>query len=301
MEYTKTHRVFKLLMLLSGIKKYTLEELQDKMKVSERTLYRDLCTIDESGFLIDRTDGRYRLQNDIPAAKNLQKLLHFSEEEACILYETLAIIEGTSPIKERLVRKLNTFYDLKVLERLKQKDDLQKIKTISTGIRKKQQVLIYDYRSSNSNSIRNRKAEVFDFLPDYSAVWLFEPEDGCCKQFKIARMKQVELLPSRWQWESCHKIPFIDAFRTAAPKPIAKVEMLLNLKAYNLLIEGNPLAAEYITGINGKYHLKIPVATFEGIGRFALGLLEEVEIIGPKNFKTFLTRRAQKFLNNNFA
>lgn len=299
MEYTKTHRVFKLLMLLSGIRKYTLEELQQKMEVSDRTLYRDLCTIEESGFFIERENSRYRLCNDVPSNRSLQKLLHFSEEEACILYETLALIEGTSPIKDRLLRKLNTFYDLKILERLKQTDDLQKVKTISLSIRKKQQVLIYDYRSSNSNSIRNRKAEIFDFLPDYTAVWLFEPEDGNCKQYRISRMKQVELLPSRWQWESNHRIPFIDAFRTSAVKPVATVEMVFNLKAYNLLIEGFPLTAEYITVEGKKYRLKIPVASFDGIGRFVLGLMDDVTVIGPERFKTFLKNRTQRFLEKN--
>lgn len=296
MEYTKTHRVFKLLMLLSGIKKYTLEELQDKMEVSDRTLYRDLCTIEESGFIIERTNGRYRLQTDCSATKNLQKLLHFSEEEACILYETLSLIEGTSPVKERLVRKLNTFYDLKILERLRQSDDLEKVKIISQSMRKKQQVLIHDYRSSNSNSIRNRKVEIFDFLPDYTAVWLFEPEDACCKQYKIARMTQVQLLSYPWQWESRHHVPFIDAFRTSGSKPIDTIELFCNLRAYNLLIEGYPLAAEFITVESGRYRLKAPVATFEGVGRFVLGLVEEVEVIGSEKFKTFLKKRVTKFL-----
>jgi hypothetical protein len=68
----------------------------------------------------------------------------------------------------------------------------------------------------------------------------------------------------------------------AAENPVATVEALLSLKACNLLGEEYPLAKKHLTQKNGGYRLEIPVAGFEGIGRFVLGLPGEVEVLGRK-------------------
>mgnify|MGYP000624383877 CR=1 FL=1 len=39
-----------------------------------------------------------------------------------------------------------------------------------------------------------------------------------------------------------------------------------------------------------------PVCSFEGVGRFVLGLCHEIEIIEPEGLKTFLQERVKKFL-----
>lgn len=285
-----------MLMMLSGSRRYSKNELQDKLEMSDRTVYRDLDIIEESGFVLEREDGQYRLQSEIPSNRNLKKLLHFSEEEACILYQTLSLIEEDSPVKERLVRKLNTFYDLKAIEQLRQTDDLEKVKIIRESIEEKKQVTLLSYRSSNSNSIEDRKVEVFDFLPDYRAVWCYDVESLSCKQFKIARMQSVKLLPSCWRNEENHKKPFTDVFRVSAMKPLSTVELLLSLKAYNLLIEEYPLAADHIISEKKNYRLSVPVASYNGVGRFVLGLMEEIEIIKPEGFKKHLKERVKKIL-----
>ncbi|MEO6705573.1 MAG: WYL domain-containing protein [Ginsengibacter sp.] len=295
MEETRTKRILRLLMMLSGSKLYPMKELENKLCMSGRTLFRDFEIIEESGFLLERING-YRLQTGTSTNRSLKNLLHFSEEEISILYQTLSLIEGDSPVKERLVRKLNAFYDLKALEQLRQNDDLTKVHIISDSIEQKKQVTLLAYRSSNSNSIEDRKVEVFDFLPDYRAIWCYDLESNSCKQFKIARMQSVELSPSGWRYEESHKKPFTDVFRVSATKAFATVELLLSLKAYNLLIEEYPLAAGCIKEENKSYRVKVPVANYSGIGRFVLGLMEEVEIIRPAAFKKCLKKKIENFL-----
>lgn len=295
MEDTRTKRILRLLMMLSGGKKYSMQELKSRFGMSARNLHRDLTLIEHSGFLLDRIKG-YRLQTDRSTNKSLKNLLHFSEEEISILYQTLSLIEGDSPVKERLVRKLNAFYDLRALEQLRQTDDLTKVHVIRDSIDQKKQVQLSAYRSSNSNSIHDRQVEVFDFLPDYRAIWCYDPKSNSCKQFKIARMQSVSLLPFGWRYEEKHEKPFTDVFRVSARRPIGRVELCLSLKAYNLLIEEYPLAAEYIKPENKSYHLKIPVASYHGVGRFVLGLIDEIEIIKPAGFKKYLKGRVEKLL-----
>lgn len=295
MEEIRPKRILRLLMMLSGSKKYLMAELEERLGMSARNIRRDLELIESSGFLLNR-EGGYRLQTDEPGNRNLKNLLHFSEEEVAILYETLSLIEGDSPVKERLVRKLNTFYDLKVLDQLRQKDDLTKVRTIREALEQKKQVLLMSYRSSNSNSIEDRTVEVFDFMPDYRSVWCYDLKTNGCKQFKIARMQAVEIMPSYWRFEERHQKPFTDVFRVSAVKPHTNVELLLSLRAYNLLIEEYPSAAAFIQKENKRYRLKLPVGDYHGVGRFVLGLLDEIEIIKPVSFKKYLQKQIKNFL-----
>ena len=281
-------------MLLAGNRKYSLNELMEIIEVSDRTVYRYLETFESAGFVLEKNNGMYRLQKDSASTRSLQTLMHFSEEEVLILYDTLALIEGTSAVKEQLVRKLNVLYDYKALEQLQQSDDLGKIHLLSDAIRNKKQVNLKEYRSSNSDKISDRKVEPFDYLPDYRSAWCYEEDSKSCKQFKLSRIHEIEMLSRDWENERLHQIPFTDAFRISAEKPVCKIEAMLSLKAYNLLVEEFPLSREFITEEKNGYELKIPVAGYQGIGRFVMGLPGEIEVLGSKGFKKFLREERKK-------
>lgn len=286
----RTERMLRLLMMLSGTKRFSMQELTRRLGRSARNIRRDLNLIEASGFLLERVNG-YRLLADRTTNRDLKNLLHFSQEEVAILYQTLLLIEGDTAIKERLLRKMHTFYDLKALEQLREKDDLTKVRIIRNSIEQRMQLIIREYRSSNSNSIEDRHVEAFDFLPDYHAVWGYEVSSQSCKQFKIARMQAVELSTTRWQNETKHQIPFTDVFRISAIKPVHTVSFRMTLKACNLLAEEFPAAREHITKEGSVYRLKVPVAGFEGVGRFVLGLMEEMDSIEPASFRNYLKKR----------
>lgn len=295
MDQQKMQRLLRLLMLLAGNRKYSLNELRGFMEASDRTVYRYLETLEAAGFVLDKNKGTYRLQKDSSSSRSLQSLMHFSEEEVLILYDTLSLIEGTSPVKEQLIRKLNVLYDYKALTQLQQDDDLTKIQTLSEAIRNKKQVRLKNYRSSNSGQIADRKVEPFDFLPEYRAVWCYEYESKSCKQFKVARIQKEEPVNGDWENESHHKIPFTDAFKISAIEPVAVVKAKLSLKAFNLMVEEYPLSRQFIKEDNEGYELKIPVAGFAGIGRFVMGLPGEIELKEPQAFKDFLREEKKSF------
>ncbi|MDP1810456.1 MAG: WYL domain-containing protein [Sediminibacterium sp.] len=289
-------KLLRLLMLLSGNRRYTLAELMQRFDQSDRTIYRHLEEIESAGFVLNRTGGTYQLQTDNPAVKSLRKLLHFSEEEAYVLYKTIALLQGTSPIKDRLAGKLNALYDFRALSLLPGRNSHEAVSKLGEAIREDKQVMLKAYRSGNSDSITDRTVEPFDFLTDYSGVWCYDPESGSSKQFKIARIEEVEVLPMRAAHHARYSIPFTDAFRMSAPQAIATIKATLTLKAYNLLLEEFPLAENYVQAVNGHYHLQVPVADYNGIGRFALGLPGEVKVNGPEGFVVFLKERVKYFL-----
>lgn len=294
MDHQKILRMLRLLMKLSGRRWCSLQEVADILQCSQRTVYRYLETFESAGFLVERNDGKYRLQSN-SYNRSLQSLLYFSAEEVAIIYETLELIEGTTSVKEQLIRKLNVLYDFKALEQLQKTNDLAKIHTLSEAIKNKKQVHLKKYRSSNSDNISDRKVEPFDFSPDYRSVWCFELDSKSCKQFKLSRIQDIELTNRNWENEMMHHIFFTDAFRIAAIRPLEKIEATLSLKAYNLLVEEYPLSRECIEENKGSYHLKIPVSGYQGIGRFVLGLPGEIEVLGTKGFKKYLEEEIKKF------
>lgn len=295
MDQEKMIRLLRLLLLLSGKKRYSMPEITERMEMSERTIFRYLSSFALSGLVIDKNTNGYRLQQDSSTTRSLQRLIHFTEEEVFILEETIEKLEGESAVKQQLLRKLNTLYDRKALEEKKQSNDFKKIQQLSKAIRDKRQVQLIAYRSSNSDKISDRTVEPFDFLPEYEGVWCYELKSGQCKQFLIARMQQVEILPRDWQHEAKQQLPFTDAFRMSGGKPAATVEALLDLKAYNLLTEEYPLAQNFISAEQGAYRLTIPVAQYHGIGRFVLGLPGNVKVLGPNAFKKFLEEKINDF------
>ena len=288
-------KLLRLLMLLSGNRRYTLAELMERFGQSDRTIYRHLEEIENAGFVLNRNDGTYQLQTDNDAVKSLRKLLHFSEEEAYVLYKTIDLLQGTSPIKNRLAGKLNALYDFRALSLLPGKNTHEAVSRLGEAIRENRQVLLKAYRSGNSDTITDRTVEPFDFLGDYSGVWCYDPESHSNKHFKIARIASVEVLPSLRVHHLMHSIPFTDAFRMSSPAPVAIVKATLTLKAYNLLLEEHPLAETHVLFADKYYHLKLPVADYNGIGRFVLGLPGEVKVLEPVEFVNFLKEKVKNF------
>ena len=294
MEQPKIKRILQLLMLLTGNRRYTLTALAVKFELSERTIQRYLETFEMTGFVVSRNGGTYLLKTDTPTVSGLQKLLFFSEEEAYIILQTMALMKGETPVKDRLVCKLNTLYNLKVLAEMQQKSSVEIMQKLHQAIKEKKQTKLLAYRSSNSQTIADRIIEPFSFLEDFSAVWCYDAETHTSKQFKIARMQNIEILPNYWHYEPKHTLTFIDAFRMAAQRPLATVTAKLTLKACNLLIEEYPLAQQFVNQNGNHYKVAIPVADYNGIGRFVLGLCEDVEVHGPEAFKDFLKEKVKR-------
>ena len=63
----------------------------------------------------------------------------------------------------------------------------------------------------------------------------------------------------------------------------------MNLKARNLLIEEYPLSERHLERIeNNQYRLTLQVAKYEGPGRFVMGLIDDIQIVGDDGFRNYL-------------
>ena len=290
----KVYRLLRFLNLLSGSRTYSNAEIQERLELSERTIYRYLNTFEKAGLVVHRENGRYRLETERNDSKGLTRLFHFTREEVFIFWQIVKELEASSSTKNQLLRKLNTLYDINTLKQLKNSHELLLIKQLKEAIEQKRQVLLVDYRSSHSNVVKNRRLDAFEFLPDYLGFWAYEYSSKRCKQFKIARIGEVTILNESWEDEELHRVPFTDAFGMSSIEKPKLVTLQMRLMAYNLLIEEFPLAKKDIIKKNDYYILSIQVASFYGIGRFVLGLADEITKVEPKEFKEFLKGKINK-------
>ena len=87
----------------------------------------------------------------------------------------------------------------------------------------------------------------------------------------------------------------MDIFRLSSFKQLP-VKLELGLKAASLLTEEYPLSEKYLVkASDSRYILDINVCSYEGIGRFVLGLLDDIKIIDSPEFISFLEKRISMF------
>jgi predicted DNA-binding transcriptional regulator YafY len=291
-DQAKIQRTLRLLMMLAGKRWYSPQEINERIGISTRTLYRYLATLEQAGFVVERSANGYRLAADKGSMLTMDRLLHFSHEEALLLHRTISGLQGEAPAKDTLLRKLHTLYDCHLLASPALQDTLEIIEVLQKAMEKKQQCSLHQYRSNHSQTISDRLIEPFEFSDSYDAIWAYEPASGMCKQFKLSRIARATLAPHAWKHEAAHAIPFTDAFGFAAPKAIGTAYLKLTLRARNLLIEEYPLARRFVIDReeNGRYSAFLPYADYKGIARFIRGLPEDIEIVDSKRLVGYLKK-----------
>lgn len=296
-EQAKLERMLRMLVTLAGNKYFTINELSDRFDISERTVMRYLATFRETGFIVERAEGAYRIPKMDKAFKAINELLHFSEEEAWILTRAIHSIDDNNLLKTNLINKLYALYDFdRVADTVVKPENITAVHSLIEAIRQKKQVLLRKYRSSHGQLVRDRLVEPFDFTTNYTFIWAYEPESRMCKTFKTSRIGSVEVLEKRFENEPMHIATPMDVFRISSQDQ-DRVVINLRLRAYNLLIEEFPLAEKYIKQLTDNlWQFDAPVCGYEGVGRFVLGLGEEVEVVESEDFRQYLKEKIKNFV-----
>jgi len=294
MDQPKIERLLRLMKMLTGNVSYSISDLSERLNMSVRTIYRYIDTFREAGFVVKKRGEVFRLDKSSPYFKDISQLIHFTEEEAYILKSAIESIDETHLLKQNLKKKLYTVYDYKILaDTVVHGKDAQNVNILIEAIENERQVQLFNYSSANSKTIRNRLVEPFAFTTNYIQMWAYDIEDKKNKLFKIKRIESIQLLPQAWQHKSEHKSGNIDIFRISSFKTIP-VKLKLNLRAANLLTEEYPISEKHLTKISNKeWILETQVCSFEGVGRFIMGLLHDIEILEPEELKNFIRKKLQ--------
>jgi predicted DNA-binding transcriptional regulator YafY len=109
------------------------------------------------------------------------------------------------------------------------------------------------------------------------------------KLFRVSRIGSVEVTDTEWEFESEHRSAKMDVFRTGGSEG-KRVQLELGVMAKNLLLEEYPLAVRDLSPIPGteRWLLDTVVYRYEGVGRFVIGLANDVVIREGDGLKDYL-------------
>lgn len=298
-ELPHLERLLRMITSLSGVKKFTVKEITERFDISRRTFYRDRQTLLNAGFAFENDQGLYWIDKIDSPFKELHDLPYFTEEEAWIMRRAIHSIDENNLLKTNLVRKLYSLYKFgKVADIIVKREKSAVISNLNKAINSRKQIVLHEYHSSHSSTIQDRLVEPFDFTSNFISVWAFDVNSRSNKVFKTSRITKASITGEPFRYTSMHKSQPLDVFRISGSKQ-KMVKLTLSMRAYNLMIEEYPLAEKYITPLDGnRWLFESPVSGFEGVGRFVLGLCEEVEVISPDALKIFIAEKVNCLRNN---
>lgn len=257
----KAFRLLRLLFFLLGSYPKTRKECIEFLDIRESAFYNYRNELINIGFNLLQKDGKYWVEADNKPAQMLANLLHFTEEEAYLLARSIDSIDGHTVPAGRLKQKLVAFLNHdKAVEAYLKKEKTEIVSVLNNAIKAKKQVLLVNYASGNSQTMRNRRVEPFEFKDDFNLVWAFDTDVRRNRQFKICRIEDVQETPFGWKFERLHHSAPVDVFRNTGELN-KMVEFELNVRAKNLLEEEYPQAEKYIAGTAKNHFLfKAPVS-----------------------------------------
>ena len=298
MDQPKLERLLKLMKLMTGNVNYTVDDLAERLDTSYRSIYRYIETFKRAGFVVHKLEGGvYNLGKESRYFKDISQLVHFTDEEAHIVNQLIEGLDDTNTLKQNLRKKLVTVYNCTAMaSSIVKGRNAQNVNRLQEAIEEHRSVVLVDYASSNTGVARSRVVEPFGFTTNYVQVWCYEPESAQNKLFKIARIGAVEVLDQEWQCAEYHKSGYIDIFRMTGFEQ-HRVCLRLGMLARNLLVEEYPLAERDITATeDGAWILDTRVCNYKGVGRFVLGLLDDVTIVDSPEFESYIRSILEQYL-----
>lgn len=283
----KILRVFQLIGLLKGGGR-TVPQIAKLQKTTVRTVYRYFKLLEEIGFIIEQDfSGRYFIHRDEDESPDDR----FTLEEINYL-QKLIQKNKSGKAHESLLNKLALHSEAHNLPEQFLKLRVARIfRTLNEAIELKRQVVLKDYHSANSQEVKDRLVEPFQFGTGYQSVQALDVKDKQCKFFKLERIGDITITDKPFRYKKLHQKSITDVFGISGKKEIW-VGVKLSLRAYVLLREEYPLSMKYIeregSTESRSYIFNGPVLNFKGIGRFVLGLIDEVTITHPPEFKAYI-------------
>ena len=300
MDQPKIERVLRLMKMMTGNNNYTVEDMAERLGTSYRSVYRYIETFKEAGFVVQRKEGGvYRLGKESRYFKDISQLIHFTDEEAHIVNTLIEGLDNTNMLKQNLRKKLTAVYNcVSLAECVVDRNSAINVNRIVEAIGEQKQVILKNYASSHTGVIRDRLVEPFGFTTNYVQIWCYEPESGLNKLFNTARVGAVEVLEKGWKHREEHHEGYIDIFRITGFEQ-KRVQLELGVLAHNLLVEEYPLATRDLRQMDGgRWLLDTMVCDYVGIGRFVMGLAEDIVILTPEfeeYIRTAIGRMYQRY------
>jgi predicted DNA-binding transcriptional regulator YafY len=281
------HKILRVLQLITLLKKEpakSIRFLAGVLESTDRTVYRYLDLVKELGFELHK-DHNNKFQ--IVGGDEYQQI-SFSNEEVLLLRDLVMTTGKDNKLRDSLLQKIYLQSELAIQGNQILKANLGKmVEKINSSISENKRILLKGYHSLNTQKISDRIIEPITLTDNYNSVCGFEVESQVNKYYNLERITEVIQLEEEQQFHQFHQMDEMDVFGFSEKNGQKfSVELLVSLRAYILLKEQYPKIENHITKeINSeKYRVKIDVNNPKPITRFLLGLKEDIEVLGTKEF-----------------
>lgn len=298
MESNQLSRILNLIIHLTSNGRHTAQQYAEMLGTTRRNIYNYLHLLADYGFEVIKDGNYYSLDRQSAFFKHLHETIPLSDTEAEYICHMLAEAPKNDTMAARLHSKLARHFkldDIAIDSILAQRvNDLKAV--IRQAMKEERIIKIADYSSPHSHSVKDRYVEPFLFMNNGRDVRCHEIATHVNKTFKIARMGGVEILNEPWFNKHLHKKMYTDIFMFAGEERHT-VSLRMGQLAHNLMIEEYPLSEPYFTAIandNSHWTLQMDVVSFLGIGRFVLGLYDDIEVIGDEAFRQYITDKVKR-------
>ena len=292
MELEKLERQLKLLALLTQNHSLTIDEIGERLHLNRRSIYRYLDAFKQMGFIVEKQGTHYRIDHRSPFFAEITDRIHFSADEATTIRRLLDSVVDHSPQVRNLRAKLASLYDFGALSDHDIDETFRhNLETLYEAVQTEQMVVLHNYASPHSHAVSTRIVEPYLFLSGNSEVRCYEPSSNMNKTFKVSRAERVELLDVRWANKDKHAPFYTDLFHFSS-ETRQRVQLRLGTLSASLLLEEYPNASAHLQQQpDGRTLLDIEVCSFKGIGRFVIGLLDDIEVVDSPEFLQYLRER----------
>lgn len=292
MELEKFARQLRLMVLLTQNTTLTIDEVGQKLNMSRRSIYRYLDAFKNLGFVIKKTGTKYRIDHSSPFFEKITSDIHFSEGEAMTISMALNSIYDNSASVRQLREKLAHLYNAEVLSRQGMEEKrAQRLYMIFRAIQEQRVVMFCNYVEEEGAEPANCIVEPYMFINENSEVRCYELSTSQNKTYKVDNIGEVKMVDLLWSHKSEHKPYHNDLFGFTGEqrKPVS---LILGKTATNALLAEQIDAKRQLTPIdNDHFKLDTEVCSYVGIGRFVLGLYDDIEIVNSPDFATYIRCR----------
>ena len=292
MDKERFDRQLRLLVLLTQDRDTDIDSLSRELQMSRRSIYRYIETFRELGFVVEKRGNRYRVSPSSPFFRRITERIHFTEDEALTINQVLNAVYDRSPQVRHLRQKLSSLYDFDVLARHGVDEHIARnLASLYDAVKLERVAVLRGYVSPSSGKVSDRMVEPYMFLSENSEVRCYELVTGMNKTFKISRAERVDLLDMLWSHKEAQQPFYTDMFGFSGEQ-LFPVRLVLGALSARLLLEEVPSAASQLALLDdGRYRLHARVCSYKGVGRFVLGLCDDVEVESPRDFKDYLRAR----------
>lgn len=283
-------RTLKALNLLQTGNEYNVKRLARLIGVKERTAYRYLQSLQDTGYPIVRDKrGYYHLQQSSNGS-----MLTLNTEEEDLLKQAIVQL-ADHPLRDSMLEKIHLQTGEEEYNHTLIRNG-QNVVTLNKALKLKVQVELKQYASVNGNRITDRLVEPIEISRDFRVLNAYDVQKEAVRDFRINRMNWVVLTDTDYEHSGKHVPISRDVFGIQSDRFIG-VTLYLSIRAGTLLIEQYPEAERFLTRSDDRYCWEGPVnGTFIHLDRFLLSVIEEIHSIQPAELKHHLQQKIKSSL-----